>query len=96
MGKKYIKRKVSRVSRILLSDYDMVLIYRLSSVYEGDAVIYSLTVVKTNQRRTIKEVALLPDISRDPQRAAEIYRSFVKGTVTPMTADEIISDMLGV
>ena len=50
---------------------------------------YSLT-VKMGEAR-----AYLPDVTSRRERALELYRLFVQGRVTPISAREVMEDLLG-
>jgi len=93
------KSHKAKTVRISIKHYlhDIFLIYRLlAEERKREGYVFSLSITQIGgspQKRIFK---LLPDISRNRDEAIEIYKAFSRGLVPPETADEIISDMLGV
>ncbi|MBQ2825765.1 MAG: hypothetical protein IJF13_00965 [Clostridia bacterium] len=80
-----------------------VLVYRLvrcdDTVYDGyDGNVlreyYSISVIRIGDDGT-RDEKLLRDVSRSYSEAVSFYEKFVRGTVTPVTAEEIMDDLLG-
>ena len=80
-----------------------VLVYRL--VRCGDTVYdcydegvsreyYSISVIRIGDDGT-RDEKLLRGVSRNLSEAVSFYEKFVRGTVTPVTAEEIMDDLLG-
>ena len=77
---------------------DMILIYRLT---EETAPcrrqrIYSLSVTQISQRGENRESVFLYDVSRKRNEADYIFDMISRGAVTPLTAAEIVSDLIGI
>ena len=82
---------------------DMILIYRLyespakvSGEKGKDQKIYSLSVTKICCRAEKKESVYLPDIARNENDALYIFDTVSRCTVTPCTAAETVSDLIGI
>lgn len=77
---------------------DIILLYHLTeeplppNKYHHTAK-YSLNITKVDCGGTCTEECHLPDITRNPAEAEHIFDIISRGTVTPCTAQDIISDL---
>lgn len=93
------KCRKSKTIRLSIKHYlqDIFLIYRLmAEEAENEEYIFSLSITQISGSPQKRAFKLLFDISRNRDEATEIFKIFSRGLVPPQTADEIISDMLGV
>ena len=94
------KKLTARQRRVSLryAGGDMILIYRLTrkDFKCGHAFLYSLTVTQIGCGGEKRETVTLSDISRNEQEALYIFDTVSRGAVTPCTAAEIVSDLIGI
>ena len=106
-GRKYLRAQKHRMRKRRVSlkypDIDIILIYRLyesppKENPESDVTqsVFSLTVTKISCRDEEKESVSLHDIARNEKDALYIFDKLSRCTVTPCTAAEIVSDLIGI
>ena len=94
-------RRKSRQRRVTLryGGSDMILIYRLTgepAKCRCSQTAYSLTITQIYCRGEKREFIQLDDISRSEDEALYIFDMVSRGAVTPCTASEIVSDLIGI
>ena len=91
-GQSLIKLSVKHMAGCTL------LIYRLyeAAMMDGgrEIAVFSLSVTKIGCTG-IKEHVYFKDISRTKSEAIYLFKAFSRGLVTPMVAEEILSDLVG-
>ena len=94
------KRRALRQRRVSLKHAggDMILIYRLTeeAAHCKCRSYYSLSVTRIYSRGEERETVSLADISRSREGADYIFDMISRGAVTPLTAAEIVSDLIGI
>ena len=105
MRKLFTKSKTPRSVRTVIKHYggDILLIYRMMTEKAsreeadiGDGIIYSISVTKISFKGEKREIAVIHDISRRAIDAKRIFDMTSRGLVTPSSAAEIISDIIGI
>lgn len=100
MARHSAKERAIRQRRVSLKHAggDMILIYRLTeeSFPCRRQSIYSLSVTQICSGGEKRECVVLSDISRSRDDADYIFDMISRGAVTPLTAAEIVSDLIGI
>ncbi len=105
MKKLPAKKRRTRQRRVSLKypGGDMILIYRLTEAPAKSCAqkrcsgsVFSLTITQIYCRGEEKECIRLDDISRNEEDALYIFDMISRGAVTPCTAAEIVSDLIGI